>query len=192
MISGSSSGKNYKQLGEEAWKKAEKINGDLFSLTYGVFVAHLLKTLPDVAAVNAQLDKMGFNIGCRLIDEFLAKNPGIRCGEWPECMEVASKVAFKQFLNVTVNVKYMEKEALLSMESDGLGGEWVELPETAIEGGLRYANILCGVIRGALEMVNLQVECAIVADPILNPSSTTTDIQVKFIKYIEEDLPPGE
>ena len=32
--------------------------------------------------------------------------------------------------------------------------EFVELPDEALEGGLWFSNILCGVIRGALEMVS--------------------------------------
>lgn len=32
--------------------------------------------------------------------------------------------------------------------------EFVELPEAAIESGLWYSNVLCGVLRGALEMVS--------------------------------------
>ena len=31
--------------------------------------------------------------------------------------------------------------------------ELVELPEEAIEGGLWFSNVSCGVLRGALEMV---------------------------------------
>ena len=31
----------------------------------------------------------------------------------------------------------------------------LELPEEALEGGVWYINVLCGVLRGALEMVNL-------------------------------------
>ena len=31
--------------------------------------------------------------------------------------------------------------------------EFVELPDEALQGGLWYSNVLCGVIRGALEMV---------------------------------------
>ena len=32
--------------------------------------------------------------------------------------------------------------------------ESVELPEEALEGGLWFSNVFCGVIRGALEMVH--------------------------------------
>lgn len=31
--------------------------------------------------------------------------------------------------------------------------EFVELPDEALEGGLWFSNVLCGVLRGALEMV---------------------------------------
>lgn len=33
--------------------------------------------------------------------------------------------------------------------------ELAELPKDAFEGGLWFSNVLCGVIRGALEMVRL-------------------------------------
>jgi hypothetical protein len=35
--------------------------------------------------------------------------------------------------------------------------EFVELPEEAMEGGLWFSNVLCGVLRGALEMVRAMV-----------------------------------
>lgn len=35
--------------------------------------------------------------------------------------------------------------------------EFVELPEEALEGGLWFSNVLCGVLRGALEMVRDRV-----------------------------------
>lgn len=41
---------------------------------------------------------------------------------------------------------------MLSFDENPLA-EFVELPEEALEGGLWFSNILCGVIRGALEMV---------------------------------------
>jgi len=35
--------------------------------------------------------------------------------------------------------------------------EFVELPEEALEGGLWFSNVLCGVLRGALEMVRVMI-----------------------------------
>jgi len=45
------------------------------ALTYGAFVHKLIKDTDNAEEVNAILDKMGFNIGCRLVDEFFAKSP---------------------------------------------------------------------------------------------------------------------
>ena len=35
--------------------------------------------------------------------------------------------------------------------------EFVELPEDALEGGLWFSNVLCGVLRGAVEMVRVVI-----------------------------------
>jgi hypothetical protein len=40
--------------------------------------------------------------------------------------------------------------------------EFVELPEEALEGGLWFSNVLCGVLRGALEMVWSMFPCLFV------------------------------
>lgn len=184
----STGNKNWKQIGEDAWKRCEKINGDLFTLTYGSLVSQLLSD--DPTTVNAQLDRLGHSLGCRLIDEFLARTSS-RCGDFREAGE-AVKAAFRMFLNLGVGVEGDGKEWVVTMEGEGLGGEWVELPEGAIKEGVHYANLFCGVIRGALEMVNMLVECTITSDPLLNPSQTNTEIRVKLVKYIEEEMPPGD
>lgn len=59
------------------------------------------------------------------------------------------------FLNTTPNIANVSadgKELSLMFEENVLS-DFVELPEDAA-GELWYSNILCGVIRGALEMVN--------------------------------------
>ena len=72
------------------------------------------------------------------------------------------QVAFKAFLNISPQIAHppptstAPKEFALIFEENPLA-EYVELPPEALgaEGkdGLWYSNILCGVIRGALEMV---------------------------------------
>ncbi len=54
-------------------------NSELFTLTYGALVRHLLLDLESPEEVNKQLDKMGHNIGIRLVDDFLAKTNTTRC-----------------------------------------------------------------------------------------------------------------
>ena len=51
----------------------KKVSGELFSLTYGALVAQILKDYQNVEDVNKQLEKMGYNIGVRIIEDFLAR-----------------------------------------------------------------------------------------------------------------------
>lgn len=135
----------------------------------------------DYGEVNKQLDKMwasssrrlkahvrGHNIGTRLIEDFLARTGLQKCSSFAETAEVVSKVraiyatadqnssqvAFKTFLNITPTVTAPSpSEFILTLEENPLS-EFAELPRDAKEGGLWFSNVLCGVIRGALEMVN--------------------------------------
>lgn len=45
------------------------------------------------------------------------------------------------------------QEFALTLEENPLA-EMAELPAEAVEGGLWFSNVLCGVLRGALEMVS--------------------------------------
>jgi trafficking protein particle complex subunit 3 len=79
--------------------KVEKVNAELVTLTYGTIVAQLCTDYEnDYAQVNQQLDKMGYNIGMRLIEDFLAKSNAARCGNFRETADMISRVG------CTVNV----------------------------------------------------------------------------------------
>ena len=51
-------GKNLARVGEQAFQKMDKINAEVFTLTYGSMVQVLLKDYEDVTEVNLQLEKM--------------------------------------------------------------------------------------------------------------------------------------
>jgi hypothetical protein len=111
-----STSKQYKSIGEDLWKgRTDKVasrfpsfvnvsllkatasdhseqNAELFALTYGALVVQLIQDYEDYEEVNKQLEKMGYNIGTRLIEDFLAKSPIGRCADFRDVGEVVAKV----------------------------------------------------------------------------------------------------
>ena len=63
-------------------------------MTYGALVVQLIQDYEDYEEVNKQLEKMGYNIGTRLIEDFLARSNLGRCTDFRETGEVIAKVQF--------------------------------------------------------------------------------------------------
>ncbi|XP_043573557.1 trafficking protein particle complex subunit 3 isoform X1 [Chiloscyllium punctatum] len=166
------------------------MNSELFTLTYGALVTQLCKDYENDEDVNKQLDKMGYNIGVRLIEDFLARSNVGRCHDFRETADVIAKVAFKMYLGITPSVTNWSAagdEFSLILENNPLV-DFVELPDN--HSGLIYSNLLCGVLRGALEMVQMAIDVKFVQDTL--KGDNVTEIRLKFIKRIEENLPAGE
>lgn len=81
--------------------RIDKVNAELVTLTYGTIVAQLCKDFDsDYIAVNKQLDKMGYNIGLRLIEDYLAKsNTMKRCLNFRDTAEMIAKVGMHNCAN---------------------------------------------------------------------------------------------
>lgn len=73
--------------------RVDKVNAELVTLTYGTIVAQLCQDYDsNYQDVNKQLDKMGYNIGMRLIEDFLAKSGVGRCANFRETADMIAKV----------------------------------------------------------------------------------------------------
>lgn len=165
----------------------EMINAEIFTLTYGSVVRQLIIDYEDVEEVNKQLEKMGYNIGIRLIDEFLAKSRTTRCVDFADACDKLAKLGFKMFLNVTAAITDWnpeKTECSLLLEDNPLT-DFVELPEGCQN--LTYCNVLCGVIRGALEMVKMKVQCTYVKDVL--KGDDVSEIRLKLLRHEAEVCP---
>ncbi|CAO1625540.1 unnamed protein product [Jaminaea pallidilutea] len=228
--------KQYKTAGDEVWRnKTDKISSELFTMTYGALVIQLIKDYQDYAEVNKQLDKMGYNIGTRLIEDFLARSNLSRCTDFRDTGEVVAKVGFKMFLNISPHVVHHApsrqsggpssaagssqggstntgggqgdaSQGAGAADPSGGGGtgqpefslildenplsEFVEMPPDAREGGLWWSNVLVGVIRGALEMVQMQTQTWFVSDVLRGDEQT--EMRVRLIKFLDEEAPPAD
>eukprot|EP00800_Vazella_pourtalesii_P013521 TRINITY_DN3240_c3_g1_i1.p1 TRINITY_DN3240_c3_g1~~TRINITY_DN3240_c3_g1_i1.p1 ORF type:complete len:193 (+),score=58.74 TRINITY_DN3240_c3_g1_i1:31-579(+) len=172
----------------EAFTK--KIGTELFLLTYGALVAQLIQDYEDNDEINTQLDKMGYNIGLRLADDFLARHAQSKCVEFRETADIIAKFGFKTYLGLVPLVDKWnpsDRSCCLVFDHNPLA-EFVELPPE--HASLWYANILCGVLRGALEVVHLEVEVKFLQDVLRGDDRT--ELYIRCVRKIEDTVPPGE
>ena len=152
--------------GESLWKNAPKANAELFALTYGALVTEIVRDCDeDLDRANAEIEKIGYSIGIRAVDEFLAKSRAPHCSSLEDTAEVLGRAAFKMFLGISVDVTNHSPTSFSLLFQDNPLSLFVELPE-GYKGKLEYSILYCGVIRGALEMLNYKVDCNFVNSPL--------------------------
>ncbi|OMJ78315.1 hypothetical protein SteCoe_21914 [Stentor coeruleus] len=173
---------------ETVWNQSEKVNAELFAFTYGALVVKLIKELESLTKVNETLEQMGYNIGVRLIDDFLSKND-VNCEELKDTADAIAKHGFKVYLGITCDVVMGDDQKEFSLiMTDNPMTEYVEMREGY--GELCYCNIICGVIRGALQMLKYESKVSIVRDTLKNDDCT--EIKVTILSRKVDEYEPDE
>jgi hypothetical protein len=192
------------QAGQALWAKMPKANAELFALTYGSLVTELVRDYEDPIEVNVQLERIGHSIGVRCVDELLSKADALlstssaatQCSNLRDTAEVVAKVGFRMFLGVQAEVGGFgadQRSFSIYLQENPLS-TFVELPAadesvgSGSSGGggddlrkLKYSNLYCGVIRGALEQVNLKVECSILRDTLKGDELNEIRVELKEV-----------
>ena len=100
------------------------------------------------------------------MDEFLAKSDSPYCKNLAETANVVGKTAFKMFLGIDCNVQVVTQvhnppTSFSLILRDNPLSLFVELPDK-YKKTLQYTILYCGVVRGALEMLNYKVVCTLI------------------------------
>lgn len=175
------------RAGDIAFARMEKINAELVAITYGALVSHLLKTKKDPKVIESDLERIGHSMGVRLIDEFLAKSSQAPCQSFRDVMETLSKIGIKMFLGIdTELVEVGPKSYVISFPENPLN-DFVELPQHLRDISFSYCSIYCGIIKGALEQLQMEISCKFVKDALRGDDTNSIQIDLVGIMRPEDD-----
>lgn len=111
----------------------------------------------------------GYNIGVRIVDEYLAKTRAqAPCASFRDAAEAVGRHALPLFLNAAAAVGAWSADGAscsLALTDNPLA-DFVELPEPYRKGGLSYCQMLAGCVRGALAQVGFVVDVKIARDAL--------------------------
>lgn len=176
-------------MGNALWQKQTKANAELFALTYGAMVGELVRDLETSEKIHEELDRMGHSMGVRCIEEFLAKTAVeniqasfVRAATFADTASII-QAAFKMFLGVTAETKIASETSFSMTMVDNPLQIFVELPAERAE-SLEYSQLLCGMIRGMLEMLQYDVNCRMVQSQL--KGHETNEIVVDLKQVLQE------
>ncbi|OIR59013.1 MAG: TRAPP complex subunit Bet3 [Amphiamblys sp. WSBS2006] len=168
-----------KYIAENAWRKCEKINGELLVATYGALVASLLQK-HGAENTNTILHEIGVDMGERLVEEFFCQTKLQFENTLEKIATHIGEIAFKMFMDITPSVEVNEANNTftLTIEDNPLA-MFARLPDEIKDTPLIYCNVYCGAIVGALHSLDVDSSCHIEKCTTRGDDTTQITVQIK-------------
>ena len=157
-----------KTRNDNALLERKQIKVELLTFTYGTLLVRLTKDIKDINELNTKIELIGYDIGKRLIDDLIDDYPrGLDPSDQNKLMEKLICQLAQYYLGIIGNYSQTgENEFHLKFTE------------------LCYSNIICGIMRGMLEISGFEVKCELVKDKM--KGDDINDMKIALVKYIEE------
>ena len=166
----------------DALLETKNIKVELLTFMYGTLLVRLTKDIKDINELNKRIELIGYDIGKRLVDDLIDDFQRVDQSDQNKLMEKLICQLAQHYLGIIGNYNQVgENEFHLKFNQNPIS-LYVELPES-LE-GLCYSNIICGIMRGMLEITGFEVKCEFIKDKM--KGDDINDIKITLIKYIEE------
>ena len=166
----------------DALLETKNIKVELLTFMYGTLLVRLTKDIKDINELNKRIELIGYDIGKRLVDDLIDDFQRVDQSDQNKLMEKLICQLAQHYLGIIGNYNQVgEKEFHLKFTQNPIS-LYVELPES-LE-GLCYSNIICGIMRGMLEISGFEVKCELIKDKM--KGDDINDLKITLEKYIEE------
>ena len=166
----------------DALLETKNIKVELLTFMYGTLLVRLTKDIKDINELNKRIELIGYDIGKRLVDDLIDDFQRVDQSDQNKLMEKLICQLAQHYLGIIGNYNQVgENEFHLKFNQNPIS-LYVELPES-LE-GLCYSNIICGIMRGMLEITGFEVKCELIKDKM--KGDDINDIKISLVKYIEE------
>ncbi len=168
---------------DSPYLERKQIKVDLLTFMYGSLLVRLTKDIKDINELNKKIELIGYDIGKRLVDDLIDDfQRNLDMSDQNKLMEKLICQLTQYYLGIIGKYNQTsEKEFHLVFPENPISS-YVELPES-LE-GLCYSNVICGIMRGMLEICGYEVKCEFVKDKIKGDDNN--DMKITLVKYIEE------
>ena len=160
----------------------KQIKVELLTFMYGTLLVRLTKDIKDINELNTKIELIGYDIGKRLVDDLIDDIQRVDHSDQNKLMEKLICQLTQYYLGIIGKYNQTsEKEFHLVFPENPISS-YVELPES-LE-GLCYPNIICGILRGMMEISGFEIQCEFVKDKM--KGDDINDLKITLVKLIEE------